>query len=236
VFLVHSSMTNTHPERFSYLLFHKPYGVLSQFSSPHHPGSFSPHRTLKDFGPFPNGVYPVGRLDAESEGLLILTDDKEVSHRLTEPAFAHPRTYLVQVERIPAEDALDVLRRGGMRLGNRPTKPASVRLLEGDPVLSPRPVPIRRRLSVPTRWLEIILAEGMNRQVRRMTAAIGHPALRLIRVAVGPVRLANLRPGEWRLLASEEIGQLRKSLGLSPEASHRAAFSPSGFRSRRRDL
>jgi 23S rRNA pseudouridine2457 synthase len=229
-------MTNTHGERFLYLLFHKPYGVLSQFSSPHHPDTISPHRALKDFGPFPSGVYPVGRLDAESEGLLILTDDKEVSYRLTEPRFSHPRTYLVQVEQIPDENALNVLRRGGMRFGNRPTRPASVRILEGDPVVSPRPVPIRRRKSVPTRWLEIILAEGMNRQVRRMTAAIGHPTLRLIRIAVGPVHLANLRPGEWRLLATQEISQLRKSLGLSPEALHHAASSHSGFRSRRRNL
>lgn len=229
-------MTSKHREHFSYLLFHKPHGVLSQFSPPRHPGTISPHRTLKDFGPFPSGVYPVGRLDAESEGLLLLTDDKEASHRLTEPGFSHTRTYLVQVERIPAEDSLNVLRRGGMRFGNRPTKPASVQLLVSDPVVSPRPVPIRRRMSVPTCWLEIILSEGMNRQVRRMTAAIGHPTLRLIRIAVGPVLLANLRPGEWRLLSREEIAQLRKSLGLSPEALRRAAFSQSGFGPRRRNL
>src|SRR5574337_238864 len=160
--------------QFRYILFYKPYGVVSQFTPE---GAW---KCLKDFGPFPPGVYSVGRLDADSEGLLLLTDDNETKHRLTDPAFGHPRTYLVQVEREPGEDALDQLRLG-VGVGGARTRPAKVTLLREEPSLPPRSVPIRFRKNVPTSWLELTLTEGKNRQVRRMTAAVGHPALRLVR-------------------------------------------------------
>jgi 23S rRNA pseudouridine2457 synthase len=185
-----------------YLKLFKPYDVLTQFTDA------AGRATLKDYVPVP-GVYPVGRLDRDSEGLLLLTDDGRLAHRLTDPRFAHPRTYLAQVERIPGEPALEALRRG-VELGDGRTRPAGVELLAEAPALPDRPVPIRFRKNVPTAWLRLVLREGRNRQVRRMTAAVGHPTLRLVRVALGPVTLGVLQPGRWRDLTAAE----RAALGL----------------------
>jgi 23S rRNA pseudouridine2457 synthase len=185
--------------RYRYIAFNKPYGVLSQFSSS------DAGRTLKDYIPVTR-VYPVGRLDQDSEGLLLLTDDGGLQHRLTDPKFAHPRTYWVQVERMPDENALRQLQQGVV-IQNYRTLPAQVRLLDAEPQLAPRDPPIRFRKNVPTAWLEITLIEGRNRQVRRMTAAVGHPTLRLVRVAIGELRLSGLKidPGRWRELKPEEL-------------------------------
>lgn len=181
-----------------YLVFNKPYGVLSQFSGP--------EKTLGQYIPVKN-VYPVGRLDRDSEGLLLLTDDGHLQHRLSDPRFAHPRTYWVEVEHVPDDHALERLRHGLTIQGYR-TRPAKVRLLSEGPVLPPRDPPIRFRKSVPTAWLELVLREGRNRQVRHMTAAINHPTLRLVRVAIGELTLGNLQPGEWRELTAEELRSL----------------------------
>ncbi len=179
-----------------YCKFFKPFDVLTQFTDE------SGRATLKDFVPIP-GVYPVGRLDRDSEGLLLLTDDGPLAHRLTDPRHDHPKTYLAQVEKIPDLDALAALRRG-VKLSDGPTKPVEVTLLDAEPDLPERPVPIRFRKNVPTAWLRLVLREGRNRQVRRMTAAVGFPTLRLVRVGVGPITLDGLNPGEWRDLTSEE--------------------------------
>ncbi|MBX2991702.1 MAG: pseudouridine synthase [Bacteroidetes bacterium] len=187
--------------RFHYILFHKPYGVLSQFTPEHG------HPSLRDFGPFPPGVYPVGRLDLDSEGLLLLTNDNILKHRLADPKFGHPRTYFVQVERIPDETALQKLRKG-MVIEGRKTKQAEVKMLEAEPDLPPRSVPIRFRRNVPTAWLEMTLREGRNRQVRKLTAAVGHPTLRLVRVRIGPLALKSLASGESRSLSANEIQSL----------------------------
>jgi 23S rRNA pseudouridine2457 synthase len=184
------------PDRF--LLFYKPYDVLSQFTP--EPGSSA--QTLKDYISVPE-VYPVGRLDRDSEGLLLLTNNGRIQHQLTDPRFQHPRTYWVQVERIPTSEALQSLRQGVVIQGYR-TRPAKVQILAAEPDLSPRNPPIRFRKNVPTTWLELTLTEGKNRQVRRMTAAVGFPTLRLIRVAIGQLRLAGLQPGEWRELTPAE--------------------------------
>jgi 23S rRNA pseudouridine2457 synthase len=181
-----------------YILFHKPYGVLSQFSGE--------GLTLRSFIPIP-GVYPVGRLDRDSEGLMLLTSDGPLQHRLTDPRHEHPRTYWVQVEGIPGEGAVRKLE-AGIQVRDYRTRPAQVRILEAEPDLPPRNPPVRFRQRIPTSWLEITLTEGRNRQVRRMTAAAGFPTLRLIRVAIGPFRL-DLAPGEWREISAERIRQLR---------------------------
>ena len=196
-------MSRSHASTFHYLLFYKPYGVLTQFTDP------AGRPTLKPFIPIP-GVYPVGRLDADSEGLLLLTDDGELAHRLIDPRFAHPRTYLAQVERIPDEKALERLR-SGVRIQGKRARPAEVERIEA-PSVPPRPVPIRFRKSVPTAWLKITLREGRNRQVRKMTAAVGHPTLRLIRIGIGPLRLEELKPGEWREMAPKERNELIRTL------------------------
>jgi 23S rRNA pseudouridine2457 synthase len=194
----------------TYLLFYKPYGVLSQFT--HEAG----RKSLKDYGPFPPDVYPVGRLDADSEGLLLLTNDNRVKHRLTEPRFDHPRTYLVQIERLPTQEALEQLRRG-VTIEGRKTKTAEVHLLDYEPELPPRPVPIRYRKNVPTAWIEITIREGRNRQVRKMTAAVGHPTLRLVRSRIGTLNLAGLQPGMFRSLTPQEVEALYATLGVSAE-------------------
>lgn len=182
------------------LAFHKPYGVLSQFTKQ------SPsHRTLAEFG-FPERVYPIGRLDWDSEGLLLLSDEKEWNDRLLNPAYAHERTYHAQVEKVPTEEALAALRKGLVIQGHR-TKPCRVRLLD-NPGHPPRPVPIRFRLSVPTSWIELKLTEGKNRQVRRMTAAVGFPTLRLIRVAFGELGLEGLPVGQWQKLSPAETKKI----------------------------
>jgi 23S rRNA pseudouridine2457 synthase len=184
------------------LAFYKPYGVLSCFTDP------EGHATLADFISVPN-VYPAGRLDYDTEGLLVLTSDGTLAHRITDPRHKLPKVYFVQVERVPDDAALASLRRGVLLKGRR-TRPAEVELLAEAPDLPPRPVPIRFRKSVPTAWLKVTLREGQNRQIRRMTAAVGHPTLRLVRVAVGPVTLGDLQPGQWRELKGAEMAGLRK--------------------------
>lgn len=185
------------------ILFHKPYGVLPCFTDP------DGRATLADYIPVP-GVYAAGRLDRDSEGLMLLTADGALAHRLTDPTHKFPKVYWVQVERVPDEAVLDQLRQG-VHLSGRRTKPAEVRLLSPAPDLPERSVPIRFRLTVPTAWLEIVLYEGMNRQVRRMTAAVGHPTLRLLRTAIGPLTLDNLRPGAWRVLTPKEEAALKRA-------------------------
>ena len=179
------------------IAFHKPFDVLPSFTD------LEGRPTLADYIDVP-GVYAAGRLDRDSEGLMILTSDGGLAHRITDPAHKLPKVYLVQVERVPDEDAVARLRTGVLLRDTR-TKPAGVSLLSGDPPLPARAVPIRFRKNVPTAWLEMTLHEGMNRQVRRMTAAVGHPTLRLVRVAIGPVRLDGLQPGEWRELSAREL-------------------------------
>ncbi len=176
------------------LALHKPYGVLSQFT----PEPGSRWRTLADFG-LPAGVYPLGRLDADSEGLLLLADEPGLNTWLLDPAGAHRREYWVQVERIPNEAALARLAKGVL-IGTHATRPCTVRRLEPPPALPPRVPPIRVRKSVPDCWLALELVEGKNRQVRRMTAAVGHPTLRLVRVRIGEFELGGLTPGRWREL------------------------------------
>ncbi len=207
------------------IAFHKPYGVLSQFTD-----DGSPHLTLAEHG-FPKRVYPIGRLDADSEGLLLLSDEPELNERLLHPRHAHEREYWAQVEHIPTPEALARLSRGVTIQGRR-TLPCRAWLLDPQPeveggnvtqrassaempapgggrgtarpCLPPRVPPIRFRKTVPTRWIGLELLEGKNRQVRRMTAAIGHPTLRLIRVRVGKFQLGDLGAGQWRLLNSTE--------------------------------
>lgn len=172
------------------VLFNKPYGVLSQFTAE------DGHRGLKDYIDIP-GVYAAGRLDADSEGLLILTDDGALQHRLADPRHKLPKTYWAQIEGAPTDADLEPLRHP-LQLGDFVTRPAKARLLEPPPDLWPRDPPIRQRLTIPTAWIEIILTEGKNRQVRRMTAKTGFPTLRLIRAAIGPYELRGLQPGEMR--------------------------------------
>ncbi|MCU0454541.1 MAG: pseudouridine synthase [Bacteroidetes bacterium] len=188
------------------LLFNKPYGVLSQFTPE------GDHQTLAEYGPFPRDVYPVGRLDADTEGLLLLTNDANLLHRLTEPKFGHERTYWAHVERVPSDQALAQLA-SGVIIGGHRTRPANVRRLSEEPPLSARRVPIRFRKNVPTSWIELRLTEGKNRQVRRMTAAVGHPTLRLVRVGILFLTLEGLRPGEWRELTATEVRRLEDVVG-----------------------
>lgn len=168
---------------------------------------------LGDYVDVPN-VYAAGRLDYDSEGLLLLTSDGKLAHRITHPKYKLKKIYLVQVENIPAETALNQLRRGVMVKGER-TRPAQVKLLPTEPEIFPRAKPIRYRKNIPTAWLKVILQEGRKRQVRRMTATVGHPTLRLIRIAIGSITLGNLLPGQWRDLTPLEMRTLRRSLGFA---------------------
>jgi 23S rRNA pseudouridine2457 synthase len=186
---------------YRYILFYKPYDVLTQFTD--HISGETQRRTLKDYIPIPD-VYAVGRLDRDSEGLLLLTDDGLMQHRLSDPKFAHPRTYWVQVEGIPDAGAIARLQTG-VTIQDYRTRSAKVQLLSTEPLLSPREPPIRFRKSIPTAWLEMTLTEGRNRQVRRMTAAVGFPTLRLVRCAIGSLRLEGLNPGEWRELTQKDL-------------------------------
>jgi 23S rRNA pseudouridine2457 synthase len=172
------------------LLLNKPYDVLCKFTDEHG------RRTLADYVDVPD-VYPAGRLDRDSEGLVVLTDDGALQHRLAAPRHGKRKGYWVQVEGVPEEIGLARLRRG-VRLQDGPTLPADVRVIDAPPGLWPRDPPIRVRKTVPDAWLELFLTEGRNRQVRRMTAAVGLPTLRLIRFSVGPYALEGLRPGQWR--------------------------------------
>jgi 23S rRNA pseudouridine2457 synthase len=207
------------------IAFHKPFGVVSQFTS-----EGSPNRTLAEFG-FPKNVYPIGRLDADSEGLLLLSDEPEWNERLLHPRHAHEREYWAQVERIPTAEALKKLERG-VSVQGRKTLPCRAWILEPQPEIiqspspglaatlsphggerdgargtskiPPRDPPVRFRKTVPTCWIGLELIEGKNRQVRRMTAAIGHPTLRLIRVRIGRLKLGTLGAGEWKVLSIKE--------------------------------
>ncbi len=195
----------TTPQKHRYVLFNKPFGVLSSFTDPANAG----RETLADYIPIP-GVYAAGRLDYDSEGLLFLTDDGKLAHRLTHPRYRHTKVYLAQVEGVPDEEALRRLREGVIIKGGYRTRPAHVELLPSPPALWPRRRPIRERKRVPTAWLRIVLTEGKKRQVRRMTAAVGHPTLRLVRVAIGPLTVEGLEPGMWRELRPDEVQALKE--------------------------
>lgn len=179
------------------LLFNKPYGVICRFSRE------GMHPTLADYIAVPD-VYPAGRLDTDSEGLLLLTDDGRLQHRITDPKHKLSKTYWVQVEGVPDEAALQQLRQG-VRLKDGMTRPAEARLIIEPEKLWTRNPPIRVRKTVPTSWLELTIREGKNRQVRRMTAATGYPTLRLIRIAIGEWALEGLAPGEWREMRVSKV-------------------------------
>ena len=187
-----------------YLLLHKPYQILTTFTDP------EGRATLADYVPV-SDVYAAGRLDRDSEGLLLLTNDGQMAHRLTHPRHKLPKTYLVQVENIPTDDALNALR-SGVVIRDHLTAPAQVDLLAQAPTVAPRSVPIRQRKSIPTCWLRIVLREGRKRQIRHMTAAVGTPTLRLIRVGIGPLTLEGLQPGQWRDLSPTELDGLRRAI------------------------
>lgn len=179
------------------IAFHKPYGVLSQFTP-----DGSPNRPLAEFG-FPKTVYSIGRLDADSEGLLLLSDEAIWNARLLEPRHAHEREYWVQVERLPEAKSLEQLA-AGLLIQGRMTLPCHAKLLEPQPEIPPREPPIRFRKNVPDCWISLELIEGKNRQVRRMTAAVGHPTLRLLRTRIGRLTLGDLPAGDWKILSPQE--------------------------------
>jgi 23S rRNA pseudouridine2457 synthase len=180
------------------LAFHKPFGVLSSFKP-----DGSPHRTLAEFG-FPKNVYPIGRLDADSEGLLLLSDEPSWTARLLEPGRHVEKTYWALVERLPSPEALDTLRKG-LLLDGKPTLPAGALLLDPQPWVAERVPPVRLRKTVQDFWIELKLVEGRNRQVRRMTAAVGHPTVRLLRVGIGKLSLSDLLPGKWLTIEGREV-------------------------------
>lgn len=180
-----------------YILFHKPYGVLSQFTP--EDGA----RSLAEFN-LPTQVYPAGRLDKDSEGLLLLTDDGPLIEKLLNPKSEKEKTYWVLVERVPTKDKLHEMS-SGLKIEDYKTKPCQVKILEPQPILPPRIPPVRMRKTIQDVWLEVKLIEGKNRQIRKMTAAIGHPTLRLIRIKIGKLELGNLLPGEWREIQKEDI-------------------------------
>ncbi len=181
-----------------YILFNKPYGVLSQFTADH-PGQ----RTLAEFG-IPEDVYPAGRLDKDSEGLLLLTNDGSLIKKMLDPKEGHQRTYLVQVEGQLNEEALDKLREG-VDISGYKTLPAHAEFLRRPPAVAEREPPIRARKQIPTSWLELTLVEGKNRQVRHMTAAVGFPTLRLIRISLGDLKIKGLEAGTWKKIPREKL-------------------------------
>ena len=196
-----------------YILLNKPYEVLTQFTDEHG------RATLKDFVPVP-GIYPVGRLDFDSEGLLLLTDDKALQHRLSDPKFKVPKTYWAQVEGTVTEEALDKLRRGVLLKEGR-TTPARAEEVPEPAGLWERSTPIRFRANIPTSWLAITISQGMNRQVRKMCAAVGLPCLRLVRASIDELRLDELAPGQWRELAPEESRKLKAKFSATKNPANR---------------
>jgi 23S rRNA pseudouridine2457 synthase len=183
------------------IIFNKPYGVLSQFTA-----DGSANRTLSEFG-FPKGVYAIGRLDADSEGMLLLSDEPGLNTQLLDPKHAHTRCYWAQVENIPTPEALEQLS-SGVLIKDYTTMPARAWMLDPQPNVLARTPPIRIRLSIPDCWIGLELIEGKNRQVRKMTAAVGHPTLRLIRVSMGSLQLGDLAPGNWVELSSTQRNNL----------------------------
>lgn len=207
------------------MLLNKPHDVLCQFTDA------AGRPTLAQLLPLP-ALYPAGRLDRDSEGLLLLTGDGRLQRRIADPAHKVPKTYLAQVEGEPGEAALQALR-DGVQLGDGPTRPARARVVPEPVWLWPRQPPIRARRHIPTAWLELVITEGRNRQVRRMTAAVGHPTLRLIRVAIGPLRLDHLAPGAWRPADAGELAALdhaTRPAGLPPRTRSRSATKASRSR------
>jgi 23S rRNA pseudouridine2457 synthase len=204
-------------ESLKYLILNKPYDVLCQFSDE------QGRVTLKSLVPVAD-VYPLGRLDRDSEGLVLLSDDGPLAHRLTDPRFHHPKVYLVQVERCPDDEALAALR-AGVVLQDGLTKPAVVERIDEPANLPERSVPIRFRKNVPTAWLRLTITEGRNRQVRRMTAKVGYPTLRLIRMAIGPIELGDLAAGQLRELSATEVVALKeiRAEGVGARRSGRPA-------------
>lgn len=199
-------------KNWNYIAFYKPYHVVSQFQNPS--TAADEKMTLASFA-FPEEVYPVGRLDYDSEGLLLLSNDGKFTSTLMEPRHGHTREYWAQVEGVPGQSTLQQLR-AGVVIAGKLTLPAGAEIIKPEPSVPPRPVPIRFRKSIPTTWLKLILTEGRNRQVRRMTAAVGHPTLRLIRVAIGSLRLESLdlSCGEWCYLSPGQV-QLALKKGSS---------------------
>lgn len=190
----------------------KPFDVLSQFTDRGTEGTT--RRTLSDFVEV-KGVYPAGRLDQDSEGLLLLTDDGKLQARISNPRFKQPKTYLAQVEGVPDETALAALRTGVMLKDGR-TKPAKARIVPEPEWIWPRTPPIRVRKSIPDTWIELTVTEGRNRQIRRMTAAVGHPTLRLIRWSIGPWTLAGIQPGTWQNLPLHRMPDMARSGAFRP--------------------
>ncbi len=189
-----------------YYIIYKPFGVLSQFTK-----EVPTHKTLGDYFQLPKDVYPVGRLDKDSEGLLILTNDSSLNHALLHPNFKHERTYWVQVEGIPTEEAIQQLQKGvTIRINKKEHKtlPAKVQLLEQLPNLPERVPPIRERKNIPTSWLSISLVEGKNRQVRRMCAGVGFPVLRLVRASIVGLKIDNMQSGDIQELKKEDLKKL----------------------------
>jgi 23S rRNA pseudouridine2457 synthase len=205
------------------IAFHKPYGVLSQFSREN-----TEWRTLKEFG-FPRGAYPIGRLDAQSEGLILLSDEGELVDILLHPRHGHRRQYWAQVENIPTAEALATLEQGGIPLGEHKTLPCRAWVLDPQPEVPPRDPPIRLRKAIPDCWMALELTEGKNHQVRRMTAAVGHPTLRLLRVKIGDFELGTLPAGEWRELGIED-----RKLVLAGTERPKARVAPKPGRSQNR--
>ncbi|MBF9237841.1 pseudouridine synthase [Hymenobacter sp. BT683] len=196
-----------------YILVNKPYEVLTQFTDEHG------RATLKDFVPVPS-VYPVGRLDFDSEGLLLLTDDKALQHRLSDPKFKVPKTYWAQVEGTVTEEALEKLRRG-VQIKDGLTTPAQAKIMAEPVELWERSTPIRFRASIPTSWLAITISQGMNRQVRKMCAAVGLPCLRLIRARIDELELDELAPGQWRELTQAESQKLKAKFSATKNPANR---------------
>lgn len=187
--------------KYQYFALNKPYNVLSQFTDK------EGRTTLSEYFKGDKDIYPIGRLDRDSEGLLLLTNDNALNSFLLNPENKHEREYYAQVEGFPLQDEIEKLRRGVL-LDGKTTLPAKVKIID-DPNFSPRPTPIRERKNIPTCWLSITLIEGRNRQVRKMTAAVGHPTLRLVRVRIKEILLSGLKPGEVRPLTKEEVSSFK---------------------------